>query len=198
MIEINLLKIRQERFYQKIFLIRIVSIYVIGFLCLLIILGISFLSNRIAINSALAGIEKYNEKIREEKEIVNSLERDRQEIDNLAKLLFLCQEEYKKRVLWSKRFNAVVSSAPDGIILGKMFLSQKSQGEKTQRVFVIEGSVVPGISDPSGIITKFMNNIRSNSISEFNTVALVEVKKSDKTAGVQNTMFRIECGLKGE
>ncbi len=196
MIEINLLKTRQERFYQKIFLIRIMFVYVLGFVFLLIILGISFLSNRIAIKSALSAIEKYNQRIKEQQNIVESLENYRAEIEKISKALFLGQEEYKKRILWSKRFNIIVSSVPDSIALDKMFLSQKTQGEKNQEVFVIEGTVMPGIENTSGAITRFMNDIKSNSTSEFGSIALVEVRKVDKSASIQGTMFKIECEVK--
>ncbi|MCX7704834.1 MAG: hypothetical protein N2115_01065 [bacterium] len=198
MIEINLLKARQERFYQKVLLIRILTIYIIGFLCLIMILGVSYLSNRIAIRSVLAGIKKYSEHIEKQQDVVESLKNYKEEMDKISKFLFLGQEELKKRVLWSRKFNTIVNSVPEGISLGRMFLMQNPLGEKTQRVFVIEGSTLPGIEEYSSAISKFMDNIKNNSASEFTTITLVEVRKNDTGKGSQGVIFRIECGLKGE
>lgn len=196
MIEINLLKTRQEKFYQKLLLIRILFIYVIGFIFLLIVLGISFLSNRIAIKSVMGAIEKYNQRIKEYQSVIKTLENYKSEIDKLARLLFLGQEEYKKRILWGKRFSIIVSSVPEGIAINKMLLSENTIGEKTQKVLIIEGSVIPGIENVSGVLTQFINGIKNNSNSEFNSVSLAEIKKSDKSAGTQGTLFKIECELK--
>ncbi|MCM8817596.1 MAG: hypothetical protein NC913_08850 [Candidatus Omnitrophica bacterium] len=196
MIEINLLKTRQEKFYQKVLLIRILFIYVIGFIFLLIILGISFLSNRIAIKSVMGAIEKYNQRINEYQSVIKTLENYKSEIDKLARLLFLGQEEYKKRILWGKRFSIIVSSVPEGIALNKMLLSENTIGEKTQKVLIIEGSVIPGSENVSGVLTQFINGIKNNSSSEFNSVTLAEIRKSDKSAGTQGTLFKIECELK--
>ncbi|MCM8758656.1 MAG: hypothetical protein NC906_02645 [Candidatus Omnitrophica bacterium] len=196
MIEINLLKTRQEKFYQKVLLIRILFIYVIGFIFLLIVLGISFLSNRIAIKSVMGAIEKYNQRIKEYQSVIKTLENYKSEIDTLARLLFLGQEEYKKRILWGKRFSIIVSSVPEGIAINKMLLSENTIGEKTQKVLIIEGSVMPGIENVSGVLTQFINGIKNNSSSEFSSVTLAEIKKSDKSAGTQGTLFKIECELK--
>jgi len=198
MIEINLLKKRQEKFNQKVFLIRIVSIYIIGFLCLLVILGISYLSDRIAIKTTLLSIENYKQKIKNESDIVRTLEKYKDEMDKVSKLLFLAHEEYRKRIIWSKRFNAIVVSVPENMLLSKMFLSEYTQGEKTRRIFTIEGIVMHVASNAMKLITEFMNNIRNNTSSEFSTISLVEIRKSDKIAKQQGTIFRIECGLKGE
>lgn len=196
MIEINLLKTRQEKFYKKVLLLRILFVYIIGFIFLLLILGISFLSNRIAIKSVMSSLEKYNQMIKEQQGIINMLENYKNEIDKLAKLLFLGQEEYKKRILWGNRFNIIVSSVPEGIILNKISLSENTTGEKTQKVLVVEGSVTPAVENVSNVLAQFISGIKNNSASEFGSVTLAEIRKSDRSADMQGTIFKIECELK--
>ncbi|MCM8815678.1 MAG: hypothetical protein NC937_02860 [Candidatus Omnitrophica bacterium] len=196
MIELNLLKKKQEIFFQKILLIRIISVYVIGLLCLFIILGISYVSNRITIKSILASIENYNQKIKNEQEAVQILQKHKEEMDRTAKTLFLAQEEYRKRVLWSKRFNVITSSVPENIWLSKMSVSQSSGEEKNPRIIVIEGFITPAIGSARKSITQFMDSIKNNSETEFTSITLTEIKQSDLTQKSRSTMFRIECGLK--
>lgn len=192
MIEINLLKTRQEKFYQKVFLLRILFVYFIGFICLLVIAGVSFFSLRIAINSAIAGIENYNQKIKSEQVVIQTLEKHKEEMENLSKALFLGYEEYRKRILWGKRFNIIANAVPENIKLSKIYLSQITQGEINKKVFVIEGFVVQNPQSIRKPITEFMNNIKKNSGTEFSNISLIEIKKEQ-----QNVTFKIECELKG-
>ncbi|MCM8821225.1 MAG: PilN domain-containing protein [Candidatus Omnitrophica bacterium] len=196
MIELNLLKKRQEKFYQKVLLIRILSVYIIGFLCLLIILGISYFSNRISIKSTLASIENYNQKIKNEQQAVQILEKYREEMERTAKILFFAQEEYRTRTLWTRRFNIIGNSVPEGIWLSKMSISQTAREEKNQKTLVIEGFVMQGSINAGKLITQFMNNIKNNSGTEFSNITLAEVKQSDKTSKYRSTLFKIECDLR--
>lgn len=196
MIELNLLKKRQEKFHQKVLLIRILAVYVIGFLCLLIILSISYISNRIAIKSTLLKIENYNQKIKKEQGIVEMLEKNKEEMDRTARILFLAQEEYRTRILWSKRFDIIIASVPESIWLNKMFLSSVTRGDKTQKILVIEGFAAPGSANTRKSITQFMNNLKSNAGTEFSNLALTELKQNDKALKQKGTTFKIECDLK--
>jgi len=190
MIEINLLKKRQEVFLQRVLIFRIIFIYLIGFLFLLVIIGISYFSNRIAIKLTLTSIENYKQKIKNEKGIIQNLERYNAEMDRIARDLFFMQEEYKKRVLWSKKFAIIVSSIPDSIYLEKISLDPEKN-------FVIEGSVSPEIKNIKKLITEFMNNLRANSASEFSNISLAEIKKITKTPKQDTTTFKINCTVKG-
>jgi len=190
MIEINLLKKRQEVFLQRVLIFRIIFIYLIGFLFLLVIIGISYFSNRIAIKLTLTSIENYKQKIKNEKGIIQNLERYNAEMDRIARDLFFIQEEYKKRVLWSKKFAIIVSSIPDSIYLEKISLDPEKN-------FVIEGSVSPEIKNIKKLITEFMNNLRANSASEFSNISLAEIKKITKTPKQDTTTFKINCTVKG-
>jgi len=190
MIEINLLKKRQEVFLQRVLIFRIIFIYLIGFLFLLVIIGISYFSNRIAIKLTLTSIENYKQKIKNEKGIIQNLERYNAEMDRIARDLFFMQEEYKKRVLWSKKFAIIVSSIPDSIYLEKISLDPEKN-------FVIEGSVSPEIKNIKKPITEFMNNLRANSASEFSNISLAEIKKITKTPKQDTTTFKINCTVKG-
>lgn len=190
MIEINLLKKRQEVFLQRVLIFRIIFIYLIGFLFLLVIIGISYFSNRIAIKLTLTSIENYKQKIKNEKGIIQNLERYNAEMDRIARDLFFMQEEYKKRVLWSKKFAIIVSSIPDSIYLEKISLDPEKN-------FVIEGSVSPEIKNIKKLITEFMNNLRANSASEFSNISLAEIKKITKTTKQDTTTFKINCTVKG-
>ncbi|MGB9642471.1 MAG: PilN domain-containing protein, partial [Candidatus Ratteibacteria bacterium] len=147
MIEINLLKKRQQQYYQRVFLIRVILIYIIGFVCVLILAGVSFLSNRIAIKSILTSIEQYNQKIKSEYGIVQELEKYKNQMDEIAKKLFLVQEEYNKRINWGKKFQIVIKSLPKNIWLGKISLNQI--GNNDSKILVIEGYINSGMSNTS-------------------------------------------------
>ncbi|HOK79567.1 MAG TPA: hypothetical protein PK303_02605 [bacterium] len=194
MIEINLLKKRQQQYYQRVFLIRVILIYIIGFVCVLILAGISFLSNRIAINSILTSIEQYNQKIKSEYGVVQELEKYKNQMDEIAKKLFLAQEECKKRILWGKKFSIVIGSLPEKIWLGKISLNQANKD--ASKVFVIEGYINSEISGTRKYLADFMDNLKKNSGAEFSSISLAEIKNTGKSPKEQITTFRIECMLK--
>ncbi|HOJ30950.1 MAG TPA: PilN domain-containing protein [bacterium] len=195
MIEINLLKKRQQQYYQRVFLIRVIFIYIIGLVCILILAGVSFLSNRIAIRSTLASIQHYNQKIRDEYGAVQELEKYKNQMDEIAKRLFLAQEECKKRIIWGRKFKIVASSLPEKMWLGKISLNQANKD--SSRVFVIEGYINSGISGTRKYLVDFMDNLKKNAGAEFSNISLAEIKNTGKSPGEQITTFRIECGLKG-
>ncbi len=197
MIEINILRERQEKFHQKVFLIRIVSMYLIGLLCLLIIVGITYITNRVAIRYILASIKKYNDKISSEQGFVQEVQKFRQIMEDVSRKLFDAQEEYNKRPLWSKKFAVIVSAVPERMWLEKMAVVQNTQGKNVSNVFVIEGSLMSDGSDTGKTISDFMNNIRLRCSSDFSSVSLKEIKKIKKTTSSDIISFRIECGLKG-
>ncbi|MGC8805424.1 MAG: PilN domain-containing protein [Candidatus Ratteibacteria bacterium] len=194
MIEINLLKKRQQQYYQRVFLIRVILIYIIGFVCVLILAGVSFLSNRIAIKSILTSIEQYNQKIKSEYGIVQELEKYKNQMDEIAKKLFLVQEEYNKRINWGKKFQIVIKSLPKNIWLGKISLNQI--GNNDSKILVIEGYINSGMSNTSKYLTEFMNNMKNNAGSEFSKISLTEIKNAGKSPKEQFTTFRMECRLK--
>ncbi|HOQ82379.1 MAG TPA: hypothetical protein PLL89_04875, partial [bacterium] len=84
MIEINLLRERQKRYYQKVFLIRVVMMYVIGFLCVLVIFGITYISNRITIMYTLDSIKSYKQKISSEQGFMQEVQKYRRDAEDLS------------------------------------------------------------------------------------------------------------------
>lgn len=195
MIEINILRERQEKFHQRVLLIRIISMYLIGFLCLLIIVGITYIANRVAIKYVLAGIKKYNDKIRSEQSFIQKVQKYRQNMEEIAKKLFDAQEIYKKRILWSRRFVVIASSISKNMWLEKISVVQSTQNKNAPDVFLIEGSVMPDGPAVEKSISDFMNNVRSS--SEFTFVSLKEIKRIKKTSSGDIINFRVECGLHG-
>ncbi|OQB72798.1 MAG: hypothetical protein BWX89_01206 [candidate division TA06 bacterium ADurb.Bin131] len=199
MIEINLLRERQKRYYQKVFLIRVVMMYVIGFLCVLVIFGITYISNRITIMYTLDSIKSYKQKISSEQGFMQEVQKYRRDAEDLSKKLFDAQKEYSKRPLWTKKFAVIVSFVPKDMWLERMYIIEGSKEKNNQNIFVIEGNLASDGLNMEKSISDFMNNIRANLSSDFSFVSLKEVKRIKKAESDDNAIsFRIECGLKEE
>jgi len=197
MIEINILRERQKRYYQRVFLMRVVLMYLIGLLCVLVIVGITYITNRITIMYTLSSIKSYSEKISGEQGFMQEVQEYYRDAENLSKKLFDAQEEYSKRPLWTKKVAVIVSFVPENMWIEKMYIIEGAKEKNTQNVFVIEGNLVSDGLNMEKSISSFMNNIRVNLSSDFSFVSLKEIKRIKKTESSDNAIsFKIECGLK--
>ena len=208
MMELNILRKRQDQFRRKLLLIRLFLVYFGGLFLILLILGISFLANSSMIPRIKTRIDGYNTKIRNEQTLVNQLEQYRGEMDAMSGKLAAGQKELDKIIPWTHKMYIISSSLPTGVWLTKFVMqpsqikneatdSSKVKGKIASETFVIEGGISASSGNETRLLAQFMNNLKKNADTGFVSFSLKEVRREQRTGGNQDIVsFRIECGVR--
>ncbi|HNS32875.1 MAG TPA: PilN domain-containing protein [bacterium] len=191
MIELNLLKERLARFKRKRVIINLFIIYFGGIAFILIALLMNFMGNKMQVKRIMHDIKKIEEKMENEKDIIESIEKKGKDTEELLKSIAFFMSESEKRVLWTGRLNFIGSSVPYGIWLNRLASDSPDEDSK-ERTITIEGHLLPFMTNERESIDRFVRTLGSGSI--FETVSLQEISRVVK-GEKEIVSFTIVCGI---
>jgi len=208
MIELNLLRNRLTRFYQRRLLIRTMIVYLTGLLFILCIVGIDYLANRMQILGVQRDIARLHKNIAgEQGTAVSRLKTYQAQMDALEGTLTFCLNEKRGRVVLARRMTAVARAMPDGMWLTRISVGQETQtapqegavvGEKPP-LLILEGNVAPGVNERTALAA-FTENLTRNAADQFEKVTLIWTERKTVLSGTRKEsmlVFKMECRLKG-
>jgi Tfp pilus assembly protein PilN len=191
MIELNILKERLEKYKNRRVITNLFIIYLGGLLFILMVLGMTFLGNKIQIRKVLSDIRKIEDKMNKEKEVISEIKTKGEATDKLLEVMAFFISEKEKRVLWTNNIGFIGRNVPYGIWLSRLSYTMPSSA-KALRIISIEGYMLPDMANERETIDRFVRNL-----SRGNYFENVKLQKVTKTGSEEDQIvsFYLKCEM---
>ena len=191
MIELNILKERLEKYKNRRVITNLFIIYLGGLLFILMVLGMTFLGNKIQIRKVLSDIRKIEDKMNKEKEVISEIKTKGEETDKLLEVMAFFISEKEKRVVWTNNIGFIGRNVPHGLWLSRLSYIMPSS-TKALKILNIEGYMLPDMSNERETIDRFVRNLSRGNYFEYVKLQIVTKTGSEED---QIVSFYLKCEM---
>lgn len=195
MIEVNILKVRLEKYKRKILILRILIFYLAGLILIILICSAVFFSNKLIVDGIKKEIKNLENKAKAERIFFENLKKSDEKLQILCKKCSFYEDEYKNRVIWSRNLAIISESLPDGMWLSRLSYKKEFTENGKKIIILLDGFISPFYIKPEKGCLIFARNLKEKGSNIFEKISLIEITKGQKDDN-EVYYFKFEINVK--